>query len=243
MRRRLLAQGQHILVVDPDPENASLLELKLSQRGYVVSLARDYDTAIELAADGVDLVISEVTLPDRDGFTLLETVRESPWGKDVPFVFLTGEDDPTAVEKGLRLGAVDYVVKPYAAVVFLAKIKRILEAYGEREARSTSIRGTLDEIRLDEIVTILGEAGRSGQIRVEGKNRTGEIFLDHGRVVNAVFESIRGEEAFTGILTIRSGRFTYNPQVEVLDRVMDESADELVHRARERLSRGSSFKG
>ncbi|MDF1565523.1 MAG: response regulator [Deltaproteobacteria bacterium] len=239
MRRRLLAQGQHILIVDPDPENASLLELKLSQRGYVVSLARDYDTAMEIAEDGTDLVIAEANLPDRDGFTLLETLREKPWGRSIPFVFLTAEDNPTAVEKGLRLGAADYVVKPYAVVVFLAKIKRILEAYGESEARNKSIRGTLDEIKLEDIVSILGDAGRSGQIHVEGKNRSGEIFLDRGRVVNAVFESIRGEEAFTGILTIRRGRFTFNPQVEVLDRAMDEAAEEILGRAKERLARGS----
>jgi len=242
MRRRLLAQGRHILLVDPDPENASLLELKLSQRGYVVSLARDYDAALEIAEDGTDLIISEVQLPDRDGFTLLETLREKPWGRTVPFVFLTADDDSTSVEKGLRLGAADYVIKPYAAVVFLAKIKRILEAYGDSEAKRKSIRGTLDEIKLEDIVSILGDAGRSGQIKVESKNRDGEIFLDKGRVVNAVFESIRGEEAFTGILTIKKGRFTFNPQVEVLERQMDEKAEELLGRARARIAGSSSSK-
>lgn len=236
MRKRLLAEGQHILVVDTDPENTSLLDLKLTQKGYLVSVARDTMKAEELAEDGVDLVISETKLGGESGFALMKTLRAQPWGKDIPFVFLTSNADPNAVEEGMGLGAADYVVKPYVAEVFIAKVKSILDAAAASGSRGKSIRGNLNEMKTEDIVRILSEARRTGQVVVQGKNRSGEIFLEKGRVVNAIFETIRGVEAFTGILTISKGQFTFNPSVEVLERTIDQDTDPLIELARKRIA-------
>ncbi len=240
MRQKLLADGQHIVILDPDPENGSLLELKLTQKGYVTSVARSAAAALDILSDGADLLITETLLGEGEtGLTFVSHLRSLPWGEGLPVVFLTTDARPESVEQGLSLGAADYVVKqPDAVEVFLAKVKRVLDTHAAAGAKGKSIRGTLDEMPLPDILTILSEAGRSGQVVVTGHRRNGEIFLEKGRVVSATFGEVRGEEAFTGVLSIRSGEFVFNPDVEVLDRTLDVDVEQLIGRARQRLARG-----
>ncbi|RMG21041.1 MAG: response regulator [Deltaproteobacteria bacterium] len=230
MRQRLLADGQHILVVDPDPENVSLLELKLTQRGYVVSSARDVDRALELAPEA-DLVISETELPGETGFALLTELRNR--GLDVPLIFVTADARSESVEHGLALGADDYVVKPYAVEVFLAKVKRCLDTRAAARSSGKAIHGNLDEMPLHDILMVLAEADRTGQLMVRGRSRTGEIFVENGRVVNAVFDDVRGEKALEALLSIASGTFVFTPDIPVLERTLDLGPDDIAGRLRQ----------
>lgn len=232
MRQRLLADGQHIVLADPDPESTALLELKLTEKGYVVSVARDASVALHLLQDGADLLLTETQLRGGEsGFELLGALRQETWGRDVPVIFLTHDANPDSVERGLGLGAADYVVKPYAVEVFLAKIRRILESTASRSARSKTVRGSLDEMPLGDVLTILSEAGRSGRLQVQGRRRSGEVALDQGRVVHATFGEVQGEEAFTGLLSIRSGEFRFEPDAEVPTRTLDLAVGEVIGRA------------
>lgn len=230
MRQRLLADGQHIVVVDPDPENVSLLELKLTQKGYVVSAARDVDRALELAPDA-DLIISETELPGESGFSLLSQLREAKI--DTPVIYLTTDARSESVEQGLSLGAADYVVKPYAVEVFLAKVKRCLDSHAAARSTGKPIHGTLDEMPVPEILMVLADAGRTGQLMVRGRSRSGEIFIENGRVVNAVFGEVRGEKALEALIAITSGTFVFTPDIPVLERTLDLGPDDVAGRLRQ----------
>jgi response regulator RpfG family c-di-GMP phosphodiesterase len=237
MRQKLLADGQHIVVVDPDPENASLLELKLTQKGYVVSIARDTQVALDLVRDGADLVISETALPGDDGFAFLATIRGETWGERVPLLFLTSDARSESVERGLEMGAVDYVVKPYAVEVFLAKVRRHLDTRAVAGAGGKTIRGSLDEMPFAEILRILCEASRSGKVHVKGHRKEGDVFLAGGKILHATFGPAVGAEAFTAISSIKAGEFTYDPEVTSLERTIDLDSNDLIGRAGQRQAR------
>lgn len=238
MRQKLLADGQHIVVIEPDAENSSLLELKLTQKGYIVSLARDAQVAMQLIRGGADLVISETSIPGDDGFAMISSIKEQPWGKDVPVIFLTSDSDSDSVERGLALGAIDYVVKPYAVEVFLAKVRRHMDASRSKGSKERIIRGNLEEMPPVDILRVLSEAGRSGQIQIKGRRKAGEIFLENGRISHATFGRVTGEEALGVLLGIRTGDFAYNSSVNTSESTISGDLEQLIERRRQRQAGG-----
>src|SRR6185312_5679573 len=90
VRARLLANRQVALIVDADPEESTVLELRLIENGFEVKTARSVEQAVKmLSAGDIDLVVSELELPQHDGLALLGEARKQSWGKDVPWVIHT----------------------------------------------------------------------------------------------------------------------------------------------------------
>jgi chemosensory pili system protein ChpA (sensor histidine kinase/response regulator) len=82
--------------------------------GYVVFTAETAEKAIELLAGArPDLILSDVKLPGMDGFSLYDHVRGVASMKDIPFMFITGYNDPLSISRVMKLGPVAYVTKPY----------------------------------------------------------------------------------------------------------------------------------
>ena len=113
-----------LLVEDDDILSQTLLEL-LEFEGYEVSLATSGNGALELSSQGeYELFILDVNIPDFNGFTLLEMLREA--NNNTPAIFLTSMDDIKSLSRGFELGAEDYVKKPFDFDEFLVRIKAIL---------------------------------------------------------------------------------------------------------------------
>ncbi len=117
-----------VLVIDDDPEITRLLETHLVGEGYQVSVAHDGVRALQLAsAAEPDLVILDVVLGEEDGRELLGEIRLL---SDVPVIFLTGRGLETERIAGLKLGADDYVVKPFSLGEVSARIESVLRRAG-----------------------------------------------------------------------------------------------------------------
>ena len=117
-----------ILIVDDAPENLLLLsELLLPH--YRVRAANSGRRALQIAA-GVprpDLVLLDVMMPDMDGYAVLARLRADPGTADIPVIFVTALDDSADEERGLALGAVDYISKPIRPAIVLARVKAHLD--------------------------------------------------------------------------------------------------------------------
>jgi two-component system, OmpR family, copper resistance phosphate regulon response regulator CusR len=119
-----------ILIVEDEPKTGDYLKQGLSEAGLVVDLARDGWDGLHLACGGeagagdYDLVILDVMLPGLDGWQVLEGIRRA--GKSMPVLFLTARDQVADRVKGLELGADDYLVKPFAFVELLARVRTLL---------------------------------------------------------------------------------------------------------------------
>ena len=113
----------HILIVEDDPNIARLIQTTLSMSGYESEICSDGANAIRRVTEGsFDLVLLDIMLPEMDGFTVMEHIR--PTG--VPVIFLTAMQDTLDKVRGLRLGAEDYIVKPFEAMELLARIEVVL---------------------------------------------------------------------------------------------------------------------
>ena len=114
-----------ILVVEDEKKAASYLRKGLSENGFVVDVTADGDEGLGLArGGGYDLVILDVMLPGRDGWSVIGELRRG--GLETPVLFLTARDGLADRVKGLNLGADDYLVKPFAFSELLARVRSIL---------------------------------------------------------------------------------------------------------------------
>ena len=111
-----------ILIVDDDLILLKTAEEILSSI-YTVSVAKSGKQAITLLKKGVvpDLILLDIAMPEMDGYTTLEKMKSIPNCQDIPVIFLTGFAESDYEVKGLKAGAVDYIVKPFVKEVLLAK--------------------------------------------------------------------------------------------------------------------------
>jgi two-component system copper resistance phosphate regulon response regulator CusR len=144
-----------ILIVEDEKKAASYLRRGLTEKGYTVDVAAQGEEGLHLARSGnYDLIILDVMLPGRDGWSVLEELRAA--GKQTPVLFLTARDAVRDRVKGLKLGADDYLVKPFAFSELLARVESVL--------RRTAAR-PLDVLRVAdlEMDLIQDRATRAGQ--------------------------------------------------------------------------------
>lgn len=138
-----------VLVIEDEPKLADYLRKGLSENGYVVDLATDGIDGQHLALHGdYDLIVLDVMLPGIDGFSVLKAVKAH---KDVAVLMLTARDSVEDRVHGLREGADDYLVKPFAFSELLARLTA-LRRRGVRSAGGGADAGTqlsLGELQLD----------------------------------------------------------------------------------------------
>lgn len=115
-----------ILVVDDDPDLREFISFILSANGYDVTSTGDgIDAIVTLSKQSFDLILSDVDMPNLDGFKLLETVINK--GIETPVVFITARDNAKDEIKGYELGAEDYIRKPIHKNTLLLRISNILK--------------------------------------------------------------------------------------------------------------------
>jgi DNA-binding response OmpR family regulator len=118
----------HILVVEDEPTIAIALQDDLEEEGYRVEAVSDGVTALEKTRGGFDLVLLDVMLPGKDGFTVLREMRRA--GNRTPVILLTARGREEDRVTGLSLGADDYVTKPFSRKELLLRVQAVLRRSG-----------------------------------------------------------------------------------------------------------------
>lgn len=117
-----------ILLAEDDPNLGQLVQEYLTMKGFAVDLATDGNKALDLFTHGqYNLCIFDVMMPKKDGFTLARDVRMT--GRDVPIIFLTAKSMEQDTIQGFKVGADDYVTKPFNMEELLLRIQAILRRY------------------------------------------------------------------------------------------------------------------
>lgn len=120
---------KHILIVDDEPNIVMTLEYFLSSKGYKVSIGRDGTEALEaLERERFDLVLLDITMPDVNGYEICERIKNHPEWKETIVVFLSAKSKQSDIEKGMALGAEDYIVKPFSTKQLSSRIAQLLNA-------------------------------------------------------------------------------------------------------------------
>jgi two-component system alkaline phosphatase synthesis response regulator PhoP/two-component system response regulator VicR len=121
-----------ILAVDDEPNIVRLIQVNLERHGYQVETANNGAQALtKIKANRPDLVVSDVMMPEMDGFELLANIRRDPTLMDLPVIMLTAKAQDRDVMQGYQTGADMYLTKPFNPQELLQFVKRILSSASE----------------------------------------------------------------------------------------------------------------
>lgn len=154
-----------ILIVEDDSSISRLIEMSLTKSGYKCETAYDGITAAKkVENESYDLILLDIMLPEINGYELMEYIREF----DIPVIFITAKADIADRVKGLRMGAEDYIVKPFDLLELTARVETVLRRYHKNEryikisdiiidtqSRTVSKSGTAVELTLKEYEMLL----------------------------------------------------------------------------------------
>lgn len=110
-----------VLFVEDDPSVAQMYKLKLELDGYKVEVAQDGELALKMATDNPpDMIFLDIRLPKMDGLAVLEALRKDAKTTHIPVVILSNYSERELVERGLKLGALEYLIKSQTTPAKLA---------------------------------------------------------------------------------------------------------------------------
>ncbi len=203
-----------ILVADGDQKNLQILRDSLEASGFEVIVAADGLQAWQkISSEVPDLILSEVNLPQLDGFQLLEKLKADPATSAIPLMFLTNRRELQDRVRSLRGGVKDYMIKPLHVKEVLARIRMILrrmERIKEEEVdASRKLAGRLEEFSPVDLIESFGVERKTGVLTLNNENnRSGEVYFREGAVVNAALGNLKAEKAVYQMLPWKRGNFT-----------------------------------
>lgn len=182
-----MASGR-ILIVDDDTNICELLRLYIEKEGYEASIANDGETALKMFDSfGPDLLLLDIMLPGLDGYELLEYLR--PTG--TPVIFITAKGSLGDRVKGLRLGADDYIVKPFEIAELVARVESVLR----RTGRGGRMLCAWD-VQLDAVARTVTKAGEPVALTPREFDLLEQLIRNRGAALyrDALFERVWGGE-------------------------------------------------
>jgi DNA-binding response OmpR family regulator len=233
----------HVLVADDDAWILRMVATVLEKRGYSVDTAVDGDDALKRAlARAPDLLITDVMMPKLDGWSLVRQLRAQPHLAMMPVIFLTALSSEDDRIRGFRLGADDYVTKPFRFEELdlrVAKtLRRTQQAVAEaREQIATSLRGDLAQVGLSSLLVLIEMERKTGLLRLTAPNGpAAQVLVREGKVVHARLDD-RDEpvdaDCVYYLLTWGAGEFEFMTcVVEGEDRVAVSTTHLLMEGAR-----------
>ena len=119
-----------VLVVEDQVAIRELISINLEMAGYEVTQAGDGEVALNYIENTLfDIILLDIMLPKFDGFSIIPKIND----KGIPVIFVTAKDDVVDKVKGLKLGADDYITKPFESIELLARIESVLRRCGKTE--------------------------------------------------------------------------------------------------------------
>ena len=154
-----------ILVVDDTPANLAILSEALNDADFEVAIATDGELAISQAKLSLpSLVLLDVMMPGMDGFETCRRLKGSKVTKNIPIIFMTALSDSIDKVKGLSLGAVDYVTKPFQEAELIARVRTQLKLYHLTEhlehqvaERTAEVQQALQQLQLSQVQLVQSE--------------------------------------------------------------------------------------
>ncbi len=234
----------HVLVADDDAWILRMVATVLEKRGYTVETAVDGEDALSRAlARTPDLLITDVQMPRMDGWSLVRQLRAHFELATLPVIFLTAltsEDDRI---RGFRLGADDYLTKPFRFEELDLRVAKTLRRTQTtvQETREqlghSSLRGDLSHVGLSSLLVLIEMERKTGLLGLRAPNGpSGQILVREGRVVHARLDDIESPvdaECVYYMLTWPAGEFEFTAcQIEGEDRVATSTTHLLMEGAR-----------
>lgn len=219
-RDRTGATGQRmsasILVVDDNQQVRELVRDTFLESGFTVLTAANGREALErVSIERPDLIITDVQMPVMDGWAFCEALKADPLTRDVPLVFLAGQREIPQRLRGLKLGAYDYLTKPFSTEELLLRAKLILDRtrHGAAglEAPRTFLSGHTSHLPIADLIQLLTMNAKTGCLRLRRNGEAGRVHFRGGQVIAAFTARTRGQKAFYRVLGWNDADFHFDP--------------------------------
>ena len=196
-----------VLIVDDTPENIRLL-LEVLRDEYLVSVATNGERALRLAATFPmpDIILLDVLMPEMDGYEVCRRLKDAPWTATIPVIFITGLSDASEEQKGLELGAVDYIHKPLNPTLVKMRIRNQLELKKCRDHLEDMVQERTRELLLTQEATIFG----LGLLAEYRSNETGEHIRRTQEYLRLLANRLKGHPRFKGYFDHTTLRLLYH---------------------------------
>ncbi len=234
----------HVLVADDDAWILRMVATVLEKRGYSVETAVDGEEALQKAlARTPDLLITDVMMPKMDGWSLVRQLRSHGELAMLPVIFLTALSSEDDRIRGFRLGADDYVSKPFRFEELDLRVAKTLRRTQTtvQETREqlggSSLRGDLSHVGLSSLLVLIEMERKTGLLQLRAPNGpSGQILVREGKVVHARLDDSEDPvdaECVYYLLTWGAGEFEFTAcLVEGADRVGVSTTHLLMEGAR-----------
>ena len=196
-----------ILIVDDIPDNIRVLSGMLLPEGYHISAATSGRQALALAeVSAPDLILLDVMMPDLNGYAVCTALKSDPRLTHIPVIFVTALDDVEDETRGLALGAVDYITKPFKEAIVKARVRTHLELKRQRD--------TLERLaQADGLTGIPNRRACDARLDEEWRRalRTGNalaclmIDVDHFKDYNDTYGHLEGDDCLRRVAVVLEG--------------------------------------
>lgn len=198
-----------ILVLEDNKALRVLIKKSLEKEGFEVELSKNGKEGLEIMKDVVpDLIISDVMMPEMDGFEFLDKVRKDY--PTLPVIMLTIKSELDDYRRGYELGATEYITKPFEMETLIKKVKKRINSadsiekfvYGDTEMLSA------EEVSPVDILSYLRDRGIDSKVKISGSQGSGWIEIKKGEIKEGKFNELEGKKAISRIATLKEGNIT-----------------------------------
>lgn len=194
-----------LLLVDDTPENLQVLGTLLEGRCRTAVATNGMDALNFISKKQPDLILLDIMMPDMNGFEVCKKLKQDPGTQDIPIIFLSARTETDDIVKGLRLGAVDYITKPFSKEELIVRINNHLQLKTYRCSLEELVKEQTIEIMRTRDVTI-----RSMALLAETRdNETGGHIRRTQSYVGILAEYLEDKSMFPGILDKDSVELIY----------------------------------
>lgn len=204
-----------ILVVDDSQLVREMVRDTFLESGFsVITASNGTEGLARLAEERPDLILSDVLMPELDGWDFCDAVKGDPHTRDIPLLFLSSERDVPHRLRGLRMGAYDYLTKPFSTEELVLRVRMILKRISSGSAGGETSRaflsGHTSHLPIADLVQLLAMNGKTGCLRLRSLE-LGRIHFRDGRIVGAFTALTRGRKALFRMLGWEDTDFHFDP--------------------------------
>ncbi|MEE9218164.1 MAG: response regulator [Acidobacteriota bacterium] len=225
-----------VLAVDDSPLILQMVKDYLQDAEVMVLTAKSGKEGLEVLAQiKPEMIISDVVMPEMDGWKFCEAIRKNPDTTDIPFLFLTAEKEVPKRIRGLKLGADDYLTKPFSRQDLLERVQRIADKVANVRRRfkphfkpkQTALSGHTSHLAMADLLQLMSLNSKTGVLRIEAEE-IGKIYFHSGQIIHASLDSVVGLKALYRMLAWKEAHFELEPLEE-------ESVDQTIHEPTQNL--------
>ena len=201
----------NILLIDDEPDTLQMYALLLKKEGFYIHKflsAVDALSFLRFTNINIDLIITDLNMPEMDGLKFLEQTRTIPKHFSIPFIFLTALSDQNYILQAYKFGAVDYIQKPVENDLFTAKISAVINSYLLNALKSSILlRGSHKTFSVEEIIGYCEQEQVNGYAFIAGMEGQGLLLFEKGILKTIAAGELKETAAFERMSTWKDYRF------------------------------------